>query len=67
MKNNESHNESHEEFWDLADEYRVNILSLSQIVSAPIKLLLEWRDNGTTPQSALDDLVKFLEGTVEYE
>lgn len=60
-------NEVHEEFWDLADEYRVNILSLSQIVSAPIKVLLEWRDNGNTPQSALDDLVKFLEGARDHE
>lgn len=59
--------ESHEQFWDLADEYRLNILSLSHIVSAPIKILLDWRDNGTTPQSALDDLVKFLEGLIEYE
>lgn len=57
----------HEQFWDLADEYRVSILSLSQIVNAPIKVLLDWRDNGTTPQSALNDLTKFLEGAVEYE
>ena len=60
-------NEVHEEFWDLADESHLNILTLCRVTSAPIKVLLSWRDNGTTPQSALDDLKRFLAGARDHE
>lgn len=59
--------EVHEEFWDLAEEHLLNILTLCQITNASIKVLLSWRNNETTPQSALDDLKRFLEGVRGHE
>ncbi len=58
--------EVHEEFWDLADEWGLSLLTISQVTRAPIKVLLNWRDNGTTPESALNDLKKFLDKASSY-
>jgi hypothetical protein len=67
MSNNTNKStEVHEEFWDLADEWGLSILTISQVTSAPIKVLLSWRDNGTTPKSALNDLNKFLDRAGSY-
>ena len=51
---------THQEFWELAEENNLSILTVSQMTNAPIKVLLEWLDNQTTPESALNDLKKYL-------
>ncbi len=56
----------HKEFWGLAEESMLSILTISQITSAPIKILLDWLDNETTPESALNDLNKFLDRAGSY-
>ena len=62
MSNNTNKStEIHEEFWGLAEEWGLSLLTISQVTRAPIKVLLNWRDNGTTPESALNDLNKFLD------
>lgn len=67
MKSNEVHKEVHKEFWELAEEYHVGVLTLCQTTNVPIKVLLSWCDNETTPQSALDDLKRFLAGARDHE
>ena len=59
--------EVHQEFWDLVSECNLSILTLSQMINAPIKILLDWRDNGNTPESGLNDLKRFLKGAREHE
>jgi hypothetical protein len=53
-------NTSHQEFWELAEKYWLTSVLLGQITSAPIKVLRDWLDNETTPESALADLKKYL-------
>ena len=51
---------AHQEFWELAEKHWLTPVLLGQITSAPIKVLLDWLNNETTPESALDDLKKHL-------
>jgi hypothetical protein len=53
-------NTSHQEFWGLAEKHWLTPALLGQITSAPIKVLRDWLDNENTPESALNDLKKYL-------
>ncbi len=52
---------THQEFWELAEKHWLTPTLLGQITSAPIKVLLDWLNNETTPESALNDLKKHLQ------
>ena len=49
-----------QEFWQLVEEYQVQIPELSLACSAPIKILRIWAEEGA-PDKALQDLKKFLQ------
>ena len=50
----------HLEFWTLAEKNYLTPLLLGQITNAPIKTLLSWLKCENTPETALNDLKKYL-------
>jgi len=47
-------------FFELVEHYQIPAMRLSQICSAPIKVLCEWYDSGTVPDDTLASLRQYL-------